>query len=204
MATQQTPTESQTNKSSELELKADLDRHLDQLTKDVLPSSPYLLRMPYQRDNPQAKPSSQGYWSQGTLFSPDEEALQYTTFHQSPAGCLRSVGQWDDGKGGIAPQEKAQSQSSSGRTPIQNQGAKKKMTLAEYKNRDKSCTTSKDDTIVAKDDVAGGALGAQTTAPPIQVNGVTKEVAQKVEADSEPTNAQTSVMSSQDNVATKR
>lgn len=53
---------------------------------------------------------------------------------------MHAVGAWDDGKGNIAVQEgRASLTSSDAATPYPNQGPpKKKMTFAEYKNKDKS------------------------------------------------------------------
>ena len=73
---------------------------------------------------------------QGTLFAADEQELQYMTFRRSVDGMLQAHGQWDDRKGGIAPRNGLGSQTSSGRTPLQSQGVKK-ISLADYKNRDK-------------------------------------------------------------------
>lgn len=51
---------------------------------------------------------------------------------------LRAHGQWDNGNGGLAPTEEPPSQTSSGRTPLAGQSAIKRISLADYKNRDKS------------------------------------------------------------------
>ena len=143
MEADSTSTSTRAKADSTAILKARLDSQLDDLSKNVLPSAPYLLRMPYQRDNPQPKPPSQRHWSKGTPFQPEEESMQYLTFHQTPGGLLRAVGQWDDGHGGFAPPEPANSHSSNGRTPVQGHSAKKVISFAEYQNRDKGISTPK-------------------------------------------------------------
>ena len=61
------------------------------------------------------------------------------TFRQTHDGTLlQAYGQWDDGNGAIAPKEDPLSQTSSGRTPLTGQGAKKKISLADYKRLDKT------------------------------------------------------------------
>lgn len=191
--------------SAQLSLKNALDQQLDQLIKDVLPSSPYLLRMPYQEDNPRLKPPSQRYWSHGTPFAPEEEAVQYTTFHQSPGGCLRSVGQWDDGKGGIAPPEPLPSNSSSGRTPLQNQGGtKKKMTIAEWKNRDKSVPSSKDSVPADKKEIANGGSGDQSGQESPSMHGSRDQNVDIVKNTTDTARSNDLQHTAQDSVGTKR
>ena len=60
------------------------------------------------------------------------------TFRRPLDNMLHAHGQWDDGRGGIAIHDKSLSHNSSGHTPLQGLGVKKKITLADYKNRDKS------------------------------------------------------------------
>ncbi|KAL9125475.1 MAG: hypothetical protein Q9217_005328 [Psora testacea] len=115
-----------------------LDASLDQLIKEVLPSSPYILRLQQSHGRRLPTPSQSYHWMQGTLFSPNEQELQYMTFRRSMDGMLHAHGQWHDGNGGIVPGDQSISQTSSGRTPLQSQGVKKKISLADYKNRDRN------------------------------------------------------------------
>ena len=114
-----------------------LDAKLDRLTRDVLPSAPYLLRL---RDrSAQYHIRDRYYWKKDTHFNEDEEELQYLTFRQTHDGTiLHAHGQWDDGSGGIAQKEFPSSQTSSGQTPLAGQAAKKKISLADYKKLDKT------------------------------------------------------------------
>lgn len=91
----------------------------------------------------------------GIHFAPNEQELQYVTFRRHSDSMLHAVGLWNDGNGSIASQEESQSQTSSGRTPVGAPGAKKKMTLAEYKNRDKKASAVPDAEKVAPADAPG-------------------------------------------------
>ena len=66
------------------------------------------------------------------------------TFRRPLDNMLHAHGQWDDGRGGIAPRDNLLSHNSSGHTPLQGPGVKKKITLADYKNRDKGKTGIKE------------------------------------------------------------
>lgn len=108
------------------------------LNTEILPSAPYLLRLSQhagRRAHSQGAPYS---WNTGNLFETHEQELQYMSFRRmDDAPMLHAHGQWDDGNGGIAPPEDPASQTSSNRTPLAGSGLKKKITLADYKNRDK-------------------------------------------------------------------
>ncbi|EGD96233.1 hypothetical protein TESG_03685 [Trichophyton tonsurans CBS 112818] len=127
---------------------SDVDRKLKQLSRDVLPAHPYILSVPTE------KPYRLGSrfvsnWAVGenTLFSPEEEQLQYMTFlpHQGEDTLLVSVGGWSDDKGNIVPEEDQRPPSSSAvsmaapLTTASQQDAlakrKKKITLSDYKKK---------------------------------------------------------------------
>ena len=119
-----------------------VDQLIDDLSKNVLSTAPYLVRLHYDRHTPALHPPAQQYWSHGTPFSPEEEDIQWVTFHQQPGGLpqtfIHCLGQWDDGRGGFAQPEQSQSRSSSGQTPLRNQEVKKAIPWMEYKKRDRS------------------------------------------------------------------
>ncbi|KAL9099885.1 MAG: hypothetical protein Q9163_004677 [Psora crenata] len=119
-------------------LPGTLDAKLDRLIREILPPTPYILRLEQSHGRRLPTPSQSYHWMQGTLFSNDEQELQYMTFRRPADGMLHAHGQWDDGKGGIALRDGPASQTSSGRTPLQNQSVKKKISLADYKKRDKT------------------------------------------------------------------
>ncbi|EFR03344.1 hypothetical protein MGYG_06340 [Nannizzia gypsea CBS 118893] len=125
---------------------SDIDRKFKQLTRDVLPAHPYILSVPTE------KPYRLGSrfvsnWAVGenTLFSPEEEQLQYMTFlpHQGEDTLLVSVGGWSDDKGNIVPEEDQRPSSAVSMaaplTTASQQDAlakrKKKITLSDYKKK---------------------------------------------------------------------
>ena len=115
-----------------------VDARLAHIFKDILPTAPYLLRL-----NPGAlqAPSSSYSWRRDTHFEASEEELQYLTFRRDHEGTfLHAHGQWDDGHGNIAPLGDSMSRTSSGHTPLLGRAPKRKITLADYHNRDKSKT----------------------------------------------------------------
>ena len=119
-------------------IKQDLDRTLDELFNDVLPSTPYVRRLQLDPSKPTHQYPPQlweYYWRRGSLWRSGEYELQYLTFNRNPDGILRSHGDWDDGYGGIAPSNKVKSHASRGQTPTQSTAVKKKISLADYKNR---------------------------------------------------------------------
>ena len=115
-----------------------LDARLRRLKSKILPESPYILHV---RSTYRQSPEHANLWRVGTRFDPNEEELQYLTFkdrtNDSTPG-LFCRGGWDDGKGGLAPPEEPYSRTSSDGTPLQGQGQKKKISLADYNKRDKN------------------------------------------------------------------
>ena len=115
-----------------------LDARLRRLKAKILPESPYILHV---RSTYRQSPEHANLWRVGTRFDPNEEELQYLTFkdrtNDSTPG-LFCRGGWDDGKGGLAPPEEPYSRTSSDGTPLQGQGQKKKISLADYNKRDKN------------------------------------------------------------------
>ncbi|KAM5462939.1 hypothetical protein MauCBS54593_007767 [Microsporum audouinii] len=124
---------------------SDIDRKFKKLTQEVLPTHPYILSVPTE------KPYRLGSrfvsnWAVGenTLFSPEEEQLQYMTFlpHQGEDTLLVSVGGWSDDKGNIIQEEDQRPSSAvSMAAPLtgSQQDAlakrKKKITLSDYKKK---------------------------------------------------------------------
>ena len=119
-----------------------VDVRLERMHRNILPTEPYLLRL-----TPGAlhlAPDKVSSWRKGTHFDANEEELQYLTFRQNHDGSiLHAYGQWSDGNGGIPPPEDPASRASNSQTPMPGQ-AKKKITLAEYRNRDKTKTSTSD------------------------------------------------------------
>ncbi|KAG8526234.1 uncharacterized protein KY384_000227 [Bacidia gigantensis] len=124
-------------------IKSAIDAQLDEIIKDILPNTPYILRTPRDNGNPISKTHSSPYWLRGTPLVPGEQELQYMTFRQSPEGMLHSLGLWDDGNGGIPAPERPLSRASSAHTPGQSQPVKK-LNFTEYLNREKSKSVGKD------------------------------------------------------------
>ncbi|KAF3483576.1 uncharacterized protein GIQ15_02900 [Arthroderma uncinatum] len=124
---------------------SDIDRKFKQLTDDVLPTHPYILSVP--TDTPYRLGSRfVSNWAVGenTLFSPEEEQLQYMTFlpHQGDDTLLVSVGGWSDDRGNIV-QGEDQRPSGSAKMAAPLTGSqqdalartKKKITLSDYKKK---------------------------------------------------------------------
>lgn len=151
------------------------DFNLDRVIADTLPSAPYLLRLEPQ--SAQARYSNT-YWQRDTPFTADEEELQYLTFIPDHHGSLlRAHGNWDDGNGGIAPPEDPSSRTSSGRTSQAGQVVKKKITLADYKNRDKS-KKQDENAITSATKVPEGSAGSKPAAEPLAPRSTNGDVAQ--------------------------
>ena len=117
-----------------------IDLRLERINDTILPTAPYLLGAEctltaqyVQR----AYHHSLNDWRKGTNFEPHEEKLQYMTFKDRSAdGSIRGLharGGWDDGNGAIAPLEASSSRSSTDFSATA--GPRKKITLAEYKNK---------------------------------------------------------------------
>ena len=154
-------------------LKAQIDQQLDELFQDILPTVPYLRRVQQDQRKPLPPPLPQPYWWHGTLFTKGEQELQYVTFHPEPLETTRSHGQWDDGNGGLEVPESAQSHQSSGRTPLQTQGVKKKISIFEYKNRGKSQSIGKNTDTTDTIHRADKPLHNDEEHAPLKVNGTT-------------------------------
>ena len=108
-----------------------VDERLRRITRDVLPSAPYQLRIDieFRRDNRQAIE-----WRRSCPFEPHEEQLQYLTFRSNfdKDTIFHAVGDWDDGNGNIMSKI---DKSSGLNTPLPGQAPKKKITLSDYKNK---------------------------------------------------------------------
>ena len=119
-----------------------VDARFRRLKDKVLPESPYIL---YVRTTYRQNPEHANLWRTGTHFELNEEELQYVTFkdrtNDSTPG-LFCRGGWDNGRGGLAPPEEPYSRTSSDGTPLQGQGHKKKISLADYNRRDKNTTVA--------------------------------------------------------------
>ena len=130
-------------KPSEAQRKTDkaeqpVDTRLRRLKAKVLPESPYILHV---RSTYRQSPEHANLWRIGTHFDLNEEELQYVTFKDRTDDLTPGLlcrGGWDDGKGGLAPPEESYSRTSSDGTPLQGQGQKKKISLADYNRRDKN------------------------------------------------------------------
>ena len=90
-------------------------------------------------------------WIQGTPFPKGEEHLQYLTFLARDKGdnLLRTVGAWDDGKGGMKPinSEQRSGGRSGAATPMSSQAPKKKITLTDYKRKATGEAAAKNSTL---------------------------------------------------------
>ncbi len=123
-----------------------VDSRLRILRDEVLPKAPYILSTTTSLTPEHVRiqyPQNAINWRKYTLFCRGEDELQYVTFKdRSSDHDIRGMyarGGWDDGKGKIAPLEEPYSRTSSDGTPRQGQASKKKkITLADYKNRDKN------------------------------------------------------------------
>jgi len=123
-----------------------VDARLRILRDNILPKVPYILSTVTSLTPEHVKtqyPQNDNNWRKYTHFCRGEDELQYVTFKdRSDDHDIRGMyarGGWDDGKGKIAPPEEPYSRTSSDGTPRQGQASKKKkITLADYKNRDKN------------------------------------------------------------------
>ena len=116
-----------------------VDARFRRLQAKVLPESPYIL---YVRSTSyRQSPEHANLWRIGTHFDPNEEELQYLTFKARTNDLTPGLfcrGGWDDGKGGLAPPAEPYSLTSSDGTPLQGQGQRKKISLADYNKRDRN------------------------------------------------------------------
>ena len=135
-----TPTSTKVPQIQRMTDKAEqpVDARFRRLKAKILPDSPYILHV---RTTYRQNPEHANLWRTGTHFELDEEELQYLTFkdrtNDSTPG-LFCRGGWDDGRGGLAPPEEPYSRTSSDGTPLQGQGRKKRISLADYNSRDKN------------------------------------------------------------------
>ena len=136
-ATRLPQTQRMTDKAEQL-----VDAQFRRLKDKILPESPYILHV---RTTYRQNPEHANLWRTGTHFELNEEELQYVTFkdrtNDSTPG-LFCRGGWDDGRGGLARPEETYSRTSSDGTPLQGQGHKKKISLADYNRRDKNKTVA--------------------------------------------------------------
>ena len=117
-----------------------VDARFQRLKAKVLPESPYILHV---RSTYRQIPEHANLWQIGTHFDLNEEELQYVTFKDRTNDLTPGLfcrGGWDDGNGGLAPPEEPYSRTSSDGSPLQGQGQKKKISLADYNRRDKNKT----------------------------------------------------------------
>ena len=115
-----------------------VDARFRRLKAKVLPATPYILHV---KSTYRQSPDHANLWQIGTHFDLNEEELQYLTFKDRTNDLTPGLfcrGGWDDGKGGLAPPEEHYSRTSSDGTPLQGQGQKKKISLADYNRRDKN------------------------------------------------------------------
>ena len=118
-----------------------LNAHIDRLSQSVLPRHPYLISVPSDvpyRHSSRFIPT----WYIGTPFEQREEQLQYLSFlpHQGDhEGLLRVVGGWSDDQGSFLEEEPSPGTVyNSGRnTPLEQPTSKKKISLKDYKTKDK-------------------------------------------------------------------
>lgn len=117
-----------------------IDARLDRINDNVLPTAPYLLGAECTLTSQYVQRvyhHTLNDWRKGTNFEAHEEKLQYMTFKDRSAdGSIRGLharGGWDDGNGAIAPLEASSSRSSTDFSATA--GPRKKITLAEYKNK---------------------------------------------------------------------
>lgn len=118
-----------------------IDTTIKQLCAQVIPPQPYLLSVP--SDLPYRHSSRFiSTWYVGTPFAAHEDELQYSTFlpHQGDdESLLRVVGGWADEKGNLIEEESSPPPTSlSGRNTPSEQANRKKISLKDYKSKDKT------------------------------------------------------------------
>ena len=118
------------NKSTE---QSPIDARLQQLSDKVLPSSPYILTIP---TNYRVGSHQINDWRRSSPFRAHEEQLSYLTFMPrtfDEDNIMSAIGDWDDGNGAI--KEKTSNARSGTSSPLPGQVPKKKISLADYKNK---------------------------------------------------------------------
>ena len=118
-----------------------IDARLRRITDEILPSSPYILTLP---TNYRVGSHQINDWRRGTPFAPHEEQLSYLSFLArtfDEDNIMNAIGDWDDGKGAI--KEKNPHGRSGTSSPLPGQAPKKKISLADYKNKTAGQTGAK-------------------------------------------------------------
>lgn len=114
------------------------DARLKHISDKILPKSPYLLTVPSDRPY-RPTPQQLGEWHKGLPFSADEAPLQYLSFlsRDWDDSLLRVVGGWDNEKGEMMDSATVQVNGarSGTSTPQLGAGAKKKISLSDYKSK---------------------------------------------------------------------
>jgi hypothetical protein len=131
--------------------QSSIDARLQKLSDKVLPSSPYILTIP---TNYRVGSHQINDWRRGSPFGAHEEQLSYLSFMArtfDEDNIMHAIGDWDDGNGAI--KEKTSHVRSGTNSPLPGQAPKKKISLADYKNK------------------AAGQIGAKTVP---QANGQNK------------------------------
>ncbi len=110
-----------------------IDARLQKLSDNVLPSSPYILTIP---TNYRVGSHQINDWRRGSPFAAHEEQLSYLSFMArtfDEDNIMHAIGDWDDGNGAI--KEKPSHVRSGTSSPLPGQAPKKKISLADYKNK---------------------------------------------------------------------
>ena len=125
-----------------------VDARFMRLKADVLPAAPYILSTQKSLRPDHLKlyyPQNSISWRKYSPFREGEDDLQYVTFKDRSGDAdifgMSTNSGWDDGKGRIARPADAPNRTSSDSTPRQGQAPLKKISLADYKNREKNRAT---------------------------------------------------------------
>ena len=115
------------------QVAASCKARIRQISQDILPSTPYLLKVP--SGGYRGYPHQADDWKRSCPFAPNEERLQYLTFRSNfgKDTMLNAEGDWDDGEGNI--KDTTDHKPSGLSTPLLGQPPKKKITLSDYKNK---------------------------------------------------------------------
>ena len=109
-----------------------VDERLQRISRDILPSTPYILSVP--SGGYRGYPHQANDWRRSCPFGSNEERLQYLTFRSQfdKDTIFNAHPNWDDGEGNIM----SKTDKPSGlNTPLPGQPPKKKITLSDYKNK---------------------------------------------------------------------
>jgi hypothetical protein len=152
---------------ADIEELALIDDAFDRI-KSIIPAAPYILSTPsldpyshYSRQESRA-------WILGHLFKPEEEHLQYRTFHYREPYLDCFVLQPDDE--GDAEPERPKSQASSTSQQAQQSAPKKKISLSAYKSKQANGVITPGSKKVSP--------GLPPTKAPLPVNGVDQPISQ--------------------------